>query len=108
MANTLFESIGLPDTGLNIKDNIYSQTAKLIYMKTAAKLVFIEFVKPLMESIITDSYAPGDLNETLEPYGVTNFIEGRTSIISDPVYVLNIIARVIGIVLNSVKALAMG
>jgi len=106
MANTLFESMGLPDTGLNIKDNIYTQTAKLIYMKTAAKLVFIEFVKPLMESIITDSYAPGDLNETLEPYGVTNFIEGRTSFISDPVYVLNIIARVIGIVLNSVKAIA--
>jgi len=108
VANTLFESMGLPDTGLNIKDNIYTQTAKLIYMKTAAKLVFIEFVKPLLNSVITDSYAPGDLNETLEPYGVNKFMFGRTSIISDPVYVLNIIARVIGIVLNSVKALAVG
>ena len=93
------------DTGFNIKDNIYTQTAKLIYIKTAAKLIFIEFLKPLLNSVISDTYAPGDLNVTLEPYGVTGKLEGRTVIITDAGYVLNIIFGFLGIVLNAVKAL---
>lgn len=104
-ANSLFAGIGLPLSGLNLQDNLYTPTAKKIYMKTAAKLIFIEFVKPLLNSVTSDTYAPGDLNVTLEPYGASWDLAGRTAIITDTGYVLNIIVRLLGIVLNSVKAL---
>lgn len=104
-ANSLFAGIGLPLSGLNPKNDLYTSTAREIYMKTAAKLIFIEFMKPLLNSVTSDTYAPGDLNVTLEPYGASWDLAGRTTIITDTGYVLNIIVRMLGIVLNSVKAL---
>jgi hypothetical protein len=105
MANTLFAGIGLPSTGFGLQDNLYSQTARMIYLQTAAKLIFIEFVKPLLNSISSDTYAPGDVNETLEPYGVNWELPGRTAIITDTGYIMNIILGFIKTILNAVKSL---
>lgn len=105
MANNLLKSIGLLEFGFNLTDNLTIPAAKLIYMKTAAKIVFIEFVKPLLRSVTADTYAPGDLNETLEPYGATWDMPGRTAMITETGYYLNIISGFIGIILNAVKAL---
>ncbi len=106
MVNTLFESIGLPDMNFSLKDNLYTQAAKMIYMETAAKLIFIEFIKPLLNSVTSDTYAPADLNVTLEPYGNTWDLIGRPAAVTDTGYILNIILRFLGIILNTMKALS--
>lgn len=105
MAKTLFVSLGLPGIDLGLKDSLYTPAAKQIYMQTAAKIIFIEFVKPLLNSVTSDTYAPGDLNEILEPYGAIWELPGRTAIITDTGYIINIIFGMFKIVLNAVKAL---
>ncbi len=105
MANSLFTGIGLPAAGFGLQDNLYTRTAGMIYMQTAAKFIFIEFVKPLLNSITSDTYTPGDVNETLEPYGVNWDMPGRTASITDTGYYLNIIYGLIKIVLNAVRTL---
>lgn len=105
LANSLFTGIGLPIAGDSIRDNLYTQAVRQIYAKTAAKKILKEFVNPLLGSFISDSFAPGDLNETLEPYGATWDVTGKPAIISDTGYVMNIIFKLFGIVVNSVKVL---
>lgn len=105
MANSLFTGVGLPSAGFGLQDNLYTRTAGMIYMQTAAKLIFIELVKPLLNSITSDTYTPGDVNETLEPYGVNWDMPGRTASITDTGYYLNIIYGLIKIVLNAVRTL---
>ena len=105
LAASLFTGIGLPITGGNIRESLYIQAVKQIYAKTASKKILKEFVNPLLGSFISDSFAPGDLNETLEPYGATWDVTGKPAIISETGYYLNIVFRLFGIVLNAVKAL---
>ena len=105
-ANALFVSLGLPAAGLHLADRFYTPFAKRIYMETAAKIVFVEMIKPLLNSFITDSFAPGDLNETLEPYGENWDLPGKMVMITDTGYAFEIIFKLFGIVLNAVKALS--
>lgn len=106
MANALFTGLGLPAAGLNIAENFYTPLAKRIYIQNAAKLVFVEVMKPLLNGITDDMYAPGDLNETLEPYGATWDLAGKTVMISDTGYAFDIIFEVFGIVVNAVKSVS--
>ncbi|NLX92538.1 MAG: metallophosphoesterase [Clostridiales bacterium] len=106
VANTLFVSLGLPASGFHLADKIYTPFAKRIYMETAAKLVFVEVMKPLLNSFTTDNYAPGDLNETLEPYGVNWDLTGTTVRITDAGYIFDIIFKLFGIVINAIKAVS--
>ena len=104
-ANTLFSGIGLPDMGFNIKNNIYTQTAKAVYMKTAAKTMMNGFIEPFAEVLTKDAYAPGDLNVTLEPYGSAGKAESNAVIISEQKSVWKILYKLLLAVLNAVKAL---
>lgn len=106
VANTLFVSLGLPASGFHLADKIYTPFAKRIYMETAAKLVFVELMKPLLNSFTTDNYAPGDLNETLEPYGANWGLTGITVRITDAGYIFDIIFKLFGIVISAIKAVS--
>lgn len=103
-ANALFSELGLPQAGLTINDTVLTQAAKLIYMKTAASMIFDEILKPLLGGFITDAYAPADLNVTLEPYGSPVLGEDSTVIISDARFILDVLLRLTEIFINFMKA----
>ncbi len=105
-ANTLFTSLGLPAVGFNIAENFYTPLAKRIYIQSAAKLVFVEVMKPLLSGITDVAYAPGNLDETLEPYGATWDLKGKTVMITETGYAFGIIFKLFGIVINAVKSVA--
>lgn len=102
--NSVLESFSLP--ALNIPaDRTLTKMAKLAYAKTAANLVLTEIIRPLLRSITVDTYAPGDLNETLEPYGTNWDLPGKTAAITDHNYAKRILLVLIRIVLNSIKSI---
>lgn len=103
-ANALFSELGLPQAGLTLNNAVLTQAAKVIYMKTAASLIFDEILKPVIESFITDSYAPADLNVTLEPYAAPVLGEDATVIISDTRFMLDVLLRIVEIFINFMKA----
>ncbi len=106
--NALFSELGLSQAGLTLNDGMLTKAAKIIYMKTAASLIFDEILKPVIESFITDSYAPADLNVTLEPYGSPAATEGPAVIISDTRFILDVFLRLTEVFINSVKAITAG
>lgn len=103
-ANVLFKELGLPDSGFAISNNEFTGAAKLIYMKTAASKLINVFIEPLLQGVTSDSYAPADLNVTLEAYGVSGDITGGV-LISNIKYFWDLLARLFGVILNAVKAL---
>ena len=100
IANSLFASIGLPTMGFSIIDNI-NTTEREPYIKSAVKIVMKEMIEPLSDGIINDISVPGDLNESLEPYGSSHSLEGQTIAISDFKYFLNIILKILTAILKS-------
>ena len=92
-AKVLFNEIGLPEAGLNVSKNAYKQTAKLLYTKTAAGKIMNACIQPLIEGFISDSYAPGDLNVTLEAYGVSDASAGNMVPVTNFQQIRNILFR---------------
>ncbi len=104
-ANILLSELGLPENGFSLNDSFLNLTAKTIYMKTAAKVIFNAMIKPLADGIINDWSAPADLNVTLEPYGASQPLTGQTVAVTDIAYILRIILRVLGAMFSAFKTL---
>ena len=104
-ANALFEKMGLPGFGFQVDDRIYTAAAKRVYMKSAAKTIFNEILKPLVTTLTTDAYAPADRNATLEPYGTAGDLQGPAVILPDILLAWNLIGRLFAVVLSALKAL---
>ena len=75
-AAELYDALGLPGTAPVLNDAALSAAAKPLFAKTAASNILSVAVKPLVEGITVDAYSPGDLNETLEAYGVSGSAGG--------------------------------
>jgi len=103
-ANVLFKELGLPASGLTLSNNDYTGAAKLIYMKTAASKLINAVIEPVLQGFTADSYAPADLNVTLEGYDISGNITGGV-LISNVKYYLDLITRLFGVIINAVKAL---
>ncbi len=100
-AAELFKNFGLP--GLNAGDVSYSQAAKLIFAKTAASKVIGAVIKPLIEGITIDSFSPGDLNETLEAYGVSGGTQDGDDPITGFQVIMDILERLFSVFMNALK-----
>jgi hypothetical protein len=84
----------------SIIDNL-KITEKEPYIKSAVKIVMKEMIEPLLDGIINDISVPGDLNESLEPYGRSLSLEGQTIAISEFKNFLNIILKILTAILKS-------
>ncbi len=104
-ANVLLKELGLPGNAITPGSNAYVNAANLMYMKTAASTIINTAIKPVLQGFTADSYAPGDLNVTLEPYGENRDLTGNGVPISQPGFVWNLMVRLFSVVINTVKAL---
>jgi predicted phosphohydrolase len=104
-ANLLFEQLGLPESGFKINDKIYTQAAKLIYMRTAAGEIINIILTPVVEGFTRDAFAPGDLNVTLEPYNISGAAEWPLVPITGFQQVLDIFLRLVNLFYNTYKTL---
>lgn len=104
-ANILFNGMNLTDRGFAVSDKIYGTVAKTLYMKSAAKVIFKELIRPAADGIINDWSAPGDLNVSLEPYGEKWALSGLSVAITDFSYFFGIIFRFFAALINGFKAL---
>ncbi len=100
-----FAALGLelPDLPNSFYDLAYSGLAGAVFSKTAASKLVNELVNALANSFTADTYAPADLNVTLEPYGQNWELPGRTAAINDKDYALNIIFKSFELIINSAK-----
>ena len=100
-----FKHLGLdlPDLPNQAYDLAYTSSAKVFFAKTITARLMEELIKPLLNSFIADSYAPADLNVTLEPYGEKWDLPGRTVPINDFDYAMNIIFKSFEILVNMSK-----
>lgn len=93
-ANGLLAAFGLP--GFPYPSAAASGAgARVIYAKSAAKVVTRELVNTLAQGIFTDWSAPGDLNVTLEPYGSAQPVSGYAVKITGFSYAMEIIRRLL-------------
>ena len=104
-ANVLLKELGLPGDAFTPGSNVYAKAAKLMYMKTAASTIINTAIKPVLEGFTSDSYAPADLNVTLEPYGENRDLTGTGVPISQPDYIWTMLTRLLSVVISTVKAL---
>lgn len=104
-ANVLLKELGLPENTFTPGSGAYVNAANLMYMKTAASTIINTAIKPVLQGFTADSYAPGDLNVTLEPYGENRDLTGNGVTISQPGFVWNLMVRLFSVVINTVKAL---
>ncbi|HOO26015.1 MAG TPA: metallophosphoesterase, partial [Clostridiales bacterium] len=92
-----------PDLPDFVYDLAYTGSAKVIFAKTVSSRIMEELIKPLLNSFISDSYTPADLNVVLEPYGENWKLPGRTVPITDTDYAMNIIFKSFELVVNCAK-----
>lgn len=104
-ANILLKELGLPGNVFTAGNSAYAKAAKLMYMKTAASTIINTAIKPVLEGFTSDSYAPADLNVTLEPYGENRDLTGTGVPISQPDYIWTMLTRLFSVVIGTVKAL---
>lgn len=104
-ANILLKELGLPGNVFTAGNSAYAKAAKLMYMKTAASTIINTAIKPVLEGFTADSYAPADLNVTLEPYGENRDLTGTGVPISQPDYIWTMLTRLLSVVISTVKAL---
>jgi 3',5'-cyclic AMP phosphodiesterase CpdA len=99
----LLEEIGvsapLPAPG----SSAYSGLTRLIFARTAATHVISTILKPLLESFTVDSFAPGDINVTLEAYGAGNGEAGALVPVNTLQTVTDLARRLIALVFNVIK-----
>jgi len=79
-ANALFAAVGLPAVKSDLPLTL---DAKIIYMRTPAKVVSRQLLFTLGQGIFNDWSAPDDLNATLEPYGAQWALPGRAVSLTD-------------------------
>ena len=103
-ARELFKSLGLSGTGLIVNDASYTRAAKLIFAKTASEKILSAVIKPLIEGITVDAFAPGDLNVTLEAYGVSGGATASADPITDFQVITDIIKSMFNLFVNVMKA----
>ncbi len=103
--NILLNDLGLPVNGIAMNNNAYVNAAKLMYMKTAASKIIKVMIEPLLQGFTSDSYAPADLNVTLEGYGDSEDLTGTGVLISNQKYFWDIVTRLLTVVISAVKAL---
>jgi len=102
-ANNLIESFGLPSQGFTLNESFYTPAAKLIYMRNAATRIIGTVIKPLLQSFTVDSFTPGDINETLEPYGVSGAAGAAPDPLTDWQVIADIVKRLLRLLLEIVN-----
>lgn len=107
-ANILFAGLALPERGFTLCDNPYTLPAKMMYMKTASKLLLREYIRPLLGGIINDISAPADLNVTLEPYGETQPLAGDAVPVTPWATLLRLFKKLLSVYRNILCGLAAG
>ena len=70
-AGELFQKLNLKSPGISTGGAAFTRVSKLVFAKSAATKVISAFIRPLVEGMTVDSFSPGDLNVTLEAYGVS-------------------------------------
>lgn len=103
--NTFLSSTSLPLTGFDVRGALFTKAARQIYAQTAARIILNQLITPVIDSIVTDPFAPGDLDVTLEPYGEFWEVEGTHAKIVDSAYFGKILWTLITAVIRSVKVL---
>lgn len=103
-ANALLSDI-LPSGSITDGHGCFTTaTARLVYIKTASKIILHEILRPLAAGITEDYSAPADLNVTLEPYGAESTVKGE----GDAVTVLAIIIKlkkiIFDVFINTLKS----
>jgi len=100
-ASSIFKSLGLP--GCAIGSASYKQAAKLAFARTAANKISAAVLTPLVQSFTVDSFGPGDLNVTLDAYGVSGPAAGKAVPITDFQVIIDYIERLFNLFFNVIK-----
>ncbi len=50
-------------------DGAMQKTAKVVFAKSVSTRIVNGLLAPLVESVVSDAFAPADVNVVLEPYG---------------------------------------
>lgn len=101
-ASSIFKSLGLP--GCTIGSASYKQAAKLAFARTAANKITAAVLTPLVQSFTVDSFGPGDINETLDAYGVSGPTIGKLVPITDFQVIIDYIERLFNLFFNVMKS----
>lgn len=83
---------------------LMTATARLVYIKTASKLILHEILRPLAAGITEDYSAPADLNVTLEPYGAESSVEGKTDAVTMLATLKKLRKIIVDVFLNTLKS----
>ncbi len=104
IANALLSDILPPDKAIQIPEHITTMTAKLMYAKSAVKVILHEILRPLAAGIVDDYSAPDDLNVTLEPYGAFGTVNGNTAAVTPFNIFKKVFTKIILVILYTVKS----
>ena len=103
-ANALLADI-LPAGSIKESPECFTTAAaRLIYIKTASKIILHEILRPLAAGITEDYSAPADLNVTLEPYVAESAVEGDTDAITPLAIMIKLKKIMIDFFLNTIKS----
>lgn len=92
---TLLQSQGLTVPPGEPAGGSYTAAAKLLYAGKAVDYFFAAVLKPLILGFIEDSYSPGDLNETFEPYGQTGEPGSHPAPVNDLAFIADVLRRIL-------------
>ena len=93
----------MPSQGFTLNESFYTPAAKLVYMRNAATRIIGTVIKPLLQSFTVDSFTPGDINETLEPYGVSGAAGAAPDPLTDWQVIADIVKRLLRLLLEIVN-----
>lgn len=72
-------------------------------MRNAATRIIGTVIKPLLQSFTVDSFTPGDINETLEPYGVSGAAGAAPDPLTDWQVIADIVMRLFKVTVEILK-----
>ena len=104
IVNALLTDILPSDKMIQLPAGVTDAAAKIMFARSAAKIILHEILRPLAGGIVDDYSAPADLNITLEPYGASEKVNGSTAAVTPFNIFRKVTLEVILVILRTVKA----